>query len=394
MQTGNKQCEKCSRLGGDLSNTRPLRVLYLSPGGAAGRGGMGRMAHYIMGSFAKNPSGVQCKVIDTYGPGATALMPIFFLIATCRIVAACLFRRVDVVHLNMAHGGSSLRKLGLLKLAALFGVPAVLHLHGSKFEVFSERLSPAARSLMIKAMNQAVVIIVIGSYWRRYLETSLGIDPNKIQIVHNGVPSPDTVPEQDVSSLPLIVSLGLLGERKGTFDLVAALALENLAVLKWHAVIAGNGDVEGIRREADNLRITPRVELPGWLEVESARALLRRATIFVLPSHNEGLPVSILEAMAMRLPVVATPVGAIPDAIVSGKTGLLVPVGDPGALAVAIEKLLRDPHLREELGRNAKERFLAQFTIDATAERLITIYRETSRRKLSDFIEEKSYLQG
>ncbi len=342
---------------------------------------MGRMAYYLMASFSKKSSAIQCRVIDSYGPGSAALMPVYFARAISQIVIACITGRVDVIHLNMAHRGSSLRKLALLKLVGLFGVPAVLHLHGSKFEVFSESLGPAARGLMINAMNAAAKIIVIGTYWRNYLEGSLKIDPTKIQIVHNGVPNPDLVTTEDDTAAPLIVCLGLLGKRKGTYDLVTALASERLAEREWKAVIAGNGDVEAIRRETLAHGIAPRVELPGWLEVEAARALLRKAAIFVLPSHNEGLPVSVLEAMAMHLPIVATPVGAIPDAIVSGVTGLLVPVGDTEALAGAIEKLLADPSLRKTLGHNANKKFMTHFTIDSTADRLMAVYRDICLRE-------------
>jgi glycosyltransferase involved in cell wall biosynthesis len=197
--------------------------------------------------------------------------------------------------------------------------------------------------------------------------------------VANGVPLPAERPRQDPVDGPCrIVYLGALGRRKGTSDLLQALASPRLRDLKWDAVIAGNGDVDAFRAEAAEAGIAGRVAFPGWVGSNEAQALLASAGIFVLPSYNEGLPVAVLEAMATGVPVITTRVGAIPDLGIDGEAGFLI---DPGAipdLADRIAILVGDANLRTRMGANGRHRVESDFTIDSTANRLTALYRETS----------------
>ncbi|HEX8374266.1 MAG TPA: glycosyltransferase, partial [Geminicoccaceae bacterium] len=92
--------------------------------------------------------------------------------------------------------------------------------------------------------------------------------------------------------------------------------------------------------------------------------------------HNEGLPMAVLEALSHGIAVVATPVGAVPDAIVDGESGLLVPAGDAPALAAALARVIADPGLRRSLGDHARARFDARFSIPAHVDRLARIYAD------------------
>jgi glycosyltransferase involved in cell wall biosynthesis len=144
----------------------------------------------------------------------------------------------------------------------------------------------------------------------------------------------------------------------------------------WTATLAGNGPVPKYRAEAASMGLADRVFLPGWQSADQVKALLAEADIFVLPSQHEGLPMAILEAMAGGVPVIATPVGAIGDAIRDGQTGLLVPPGDVGALAAALARLLDNAGLRHTLATNARARFEAMFTIERTADSTTAMYRD------------------
>ena len=145
--------------------------------------------------------------------------------------------------------------------------------------------------------------------------------------------------------------------------------------LDWEAVIAGNGTVETARERAAALGLADRVEIPGWVDAATVSSLLATADIFVLPSHNEGLPVAILEAMGAGLPVVATPVGAIPELVIANENGILVPPGSASALAGALAALIRNPELRIRLGNSARHRVERHFRLEGTAERFVTLYR-------------------
>jgi glycosyltransferase involved in cell wall biosynthesis len=321
------------------------------------------------------------RVLDSYGPGPFWKMPFYFLACLFSLSMAGLRRRVDVTHIHMAFGGSAFRKLVLLRVADFFRVPTVLHLHGSEFAVFCERLSPRLRAVLVRTMSRASRIVVIGSFWRQFLVDDLGIDADRIAVVANGVPLPQ-IPEPVGTQAPCrIVYLGALGRRKGTSDLLKALASPRLQDLHWEAVIAGNGDVEAFRAEAGALGLANRVAFPGWVGPDDAQTLLASAGIFVLPSYNEGLPVAVLEAMATGICVVTTRVGAIPDLAIDGQAGFLI---DPGAindLADRLALLIGDSALRKRFGCTGRRRVESDFTIGSTARRLAALYREASSGK-------------
>jgi len=228
---------------------------------------------------------------------------------------------------------------------------------------------------VVAILKRAARVVVIGTFWRDFAVRTLGLDPAHVALIHNGAPQAPWR-ERAASAAPRLLMLGELGPRKGTPELLAALAAPELKSRAWSAVLAGNGPVEKYRAEAAALGLGGRAALPGWQSAEQVRALLEAADVFVLPSRQEGLPIAILEAMAVGAAVISTPVGAIPDAIVAGETGLLVPPGDGAALAQAIARLVDDPALRARLAAGARRRFEAMFTIDRTADAVAALYRE------------------
>lgn len=353
-----------------------LRVFFITPGGTASRGGMGRMAQYLIEEFHRHHSEAKLRVFDSYGPGRTALMPFYFLKCVIAVGVLCVMRPPDVIHLNLAAHGSTARKLLLMWIARACHVPTLLHIHASKFIPFCESLGPRARKLLIISLSRTSSIVVIGEYWKRYLVDVLGVPAELVTVIYNAVPLPASAAAPRTGHLRCrIVALGLLGPRKGTPELLNALAAPAMRELAWEAVIAGNGEVNASRARAVALGLTDRVEVPGWVDAASVARLLATTDIFVLPSHNEGLPVAILEAMGAGLPVVTTPVGAIPELVIPEQTGVLVPPGDSSALAEALARLVKNPELRIELGRMARERISRHFRIEVTAERFVNIYR-------------------
>ena len=221
--------------------------------------------------------------------------------------------------------------------------------------------------------------MVIGSFWREFLVQELGMDARKVVVVANGVPLPPISRLGVSADVPCrIVYLGALGRRKGTSDLLQALASPRLRAMRWDAVIAGNGDVEHFRQEAAALGIADRVAFPGWVGPDDAQALLCCAGVFVLPSYNEGLPVAVLEAMAAGVPVVTTRVGAIPDLGIDGEAGFIVEPGSIADLADRLAVLVGDSALRSRFGGSGRRRVESDFTIDSTARRLAALYREAS----------------
>jgi glycosyltransferase involved in cell wall biosynthesis len=171
-----------------------------------------------------------------------------------------------------------------------------------------------------------------------------------------------------------VAFVGRCEASKGLFDLLEAANLLRAAIPQVRLECAGDGDLAKVARYALALNLGTRVSLPGWVDRSTTRELMRRASVFVLPSYAEGLPVSLLEAMAAGCPVVATRVGGIPDVITDGVDGVLVPPGDPEALAQAIGRILRDPAYARALGNAARETVANRYAAARSLERLEQLY--------------------
>src|SRR5690606_31708938 len=124
--------------------------------------------------------------------------------------------------------------------------------------------------------------------------------------------------------------------------------------------------------------LTERVAAPGWLGPEDTARLLAEGDILTLPSHAENLPMSIIEAMASGLGVIATPVGAVEDIVRDGETGLLVAPGDDAALADALTRLVSDGELRTRLGDAARRFQREHLSIGPFADRICSVWRDAA----------------
>jgi len=194
------------------------------------------------------------------------------------------------------------------------------------------------------------------------------------EIVYNTALS-GKIPDRGFDEKVTITKMGRLGKRKGTYDLLEAFSRIASKYHHVHLIMAGDGDVEKIRKRVKKLGLEDRVEVPGWVSGHRVAEVYSTTDIYVLPSYNEGLPNSILEAMAWRLPVVATPVGGIPEAVIDGKTGFLVEAGDIDALFAALDRLLTDHYLRLKMGKAGFDRFKEKFDIEQIVQRVLKLQR-------------------
>lgn len=228
------------------------------------------------------------------------------------------------------------------------------------------------------------VITVCGPFAERLARE--GVRPERISVRHNSVVAPPRVSAEERRAIrnklgvaegeSLVLAVGRLSHEKGHADLVAALAaLRGLDPgLNFKLVVVGEGPervrVEGAAREAG---LAGRVVFAG--HAADVRPFYAAADVLALPSHSEGSPNVLLEAMAAGLPVVATSVGGVPEIADDGESALLVPPRDAPAFAAALGRLLTDAELAQRLGTNASARVVAQFSPEAYARALVEIYR-------------------
>lgn len=357
---------------------RPLNVLVATPGGGTGQGGIDR----IMAALAREierqaPADMDVRLMATRGNGPAALSG-FHLLRFCAAMArARLSGRLDVVHINLASYGSTYRKLVVAALARALRLPYVLHLHGGRYRSFwsdKDGFLPRRIRAMFRGASR---VIVLGSPWRAFVAGRVPETTARIVTLPNAT-EPPRLPHAGGGENVHIVFLGRLVASKGVPQLVEALAGMRERP-GWRATIAGDGPEEELRRDIAARGLADRVAVPGWLGGEDVARLLAAGDILALPSLEENLPISIIEAMAGGLAVVATPVGAVEDIVRDGQTGLLVPPGDAASLAGALIRLVEDRALRERLGRAGQALHRECLTIAPYAERMLSLWREAAR---------------
>lgn len=248
---------------------------------------------------------------------------------------------------------------GLLGVAAgaRLGIPAVVWIRGED-EYRSLRTSRIQRLIAPRVWQRAAAVLVqsdtcaadLLASLERFAPRRLPAVAARLDVIGNGVVMPEFRPR---STDGPVLSVGRLVPEKGTDVVIAACATAGRSL-----VIAGRGpERSALQNQAAALGAD--VRFTGFVGRDELSALYREASVVVLASWREGLPNVVLEAMAFGRPVIATPVGGVPDLIHDGVNGLLVPAGDPAALAAALDRLAADP---------------------ATAERIATAGRATAER--------------
>jgi glycosyltransferase involved in cell wall biosynthesis len=304
-------------------------------------------------------------------------MPAYLAKAAAMLPAWRLTGRLDLLHLNVAGRGSTLRKLVLSEVAGLLGIPTIVHLHDYDYRSDLQQRGPLVRWLTVRMFQRAIRVIVLGERDRKIVEHDLQVVPANIVRLANAVPDAGQPPKRGARSAGArLVFLGHLDDRKGIPELLAALARPALRQRAWTIDLAGGGMVTRFEAEARRLGISDRATFHGWLAQEKVAILCRAADIFVLPSHAEGQAMSLLEAMAHGLAILTTPVGAHLEAVSPDREALIVEPGDVDSLAAALIRLIDDPGLRDRLGCAARQRFLAAFNVTDYAARLAALYED------------------
>jgi glycosyltransferase involved in cell wall biosynthesis len=284
--------------------------------------------------------------------------------------------RPDVAHVNTPYYWAFLRDGAALWLASLAGAKTAIHPRGGDFPEFVAGARGALRRFVDATLRRADACIALTRDNQRLMgeiagEARVRYVPNFVALGDLG-PVPDRG-ARDPSAPVRVLFVGWMLEAKGVRELLHAAR----ALPEARFVLIGAEDPDFLASVRDDLdaladrvlRIPPRPR-------EEVLGLYGEADVFVLPTWREGFPNVVLEAMAAGLPVVATPVGAIPEAVRDGEEGFLVPVRDEAALTAALRRLVDDRELRLAMGRRARERAERVFSIEAVTGQLDALYRE------------------
>ena len=352
---------------------RRCRTVLMVGTDLAGMGGIRTVVEgYIQAGLFDE---IDCTYVTTHRPGSPGTKVLAALSGWARVALRLITLDSPLVHIHLSSRASFWRKSVVCLLARLARRPYLLHVHGSEFAQFYEECSPRARRIVRGVLARATLVLALSQAWR---ETLREISPRaRLEVLTNAVPLP---PLEELRrpgrGRPTLLFLGEVARHKGVLELARAFAQVTDRVGQLQLVYGGTGSArEEVRELTAQLKLGDRVEFTGWLEAQRKRAAFAGATIFVLPSYVEGMPMALLEAMSWGLPTIATAVGGVPEVITHEVNGLLVPPGDIEALAAAVARLMGDPALRRQLGEAARETIATRFSIGTAVERLIGIYR-------------------
>lgn len=339
--------------------------IYIACPWSAAGGGMYKVGDYLIQAQAPvpEPHAAQLRQLETRGPGGAVQTLWMLPRALGRIVRGRLSGRLAGVHVNMAERLSLLRKGVVVCACRALGVPVVVHLH-AQMKTFYRSLPGPLRSLTRWMFSLADTVVVIGASARRFVMDELHVPAQRIDIVFNGVPGPAEAPAaRPRGAVMKALFVGRVTDLKGVADLLRALADPALAGVAVEVTFAGGGDLPRYQALARELGISGKVRFEGWCEQDRVTALLRESDVLVLPSHDEVLPLVVLEALAWRVPVLCTPVGELPEVLSDGRDAKFVPMKDAPALAAGLRWFADHPAEAAAMATEGRALYERQFSV-------------------------------
>ncbi|MDH7486517.1 MAG: glycosyltransferase [Anaerolineae bacterium] len=283
-----------------------------------------------------------------------------------------LHRRVQHLHAHFALGAN---------VVAMFAA----RFAGLPFSFTTHALDLFARPVCLcPSLRAARFAVTISQYNRNFIAQTCGAElSEKVHVIHAGIdPAAFAVPRRPAGGRPRLLSVGRLVEKKGHRYLVEALAQLRRAGQDFECIIVGEGpERDRLTRLIEQHGLAGQVHLPGVMPQEDVRQLYAASDLFVLPcivaddGDRDGIPVSLMEAMASGLSVVSTAISGIPELITCGREGLLVEAGDSASLAAALSRLLGDAAAREEMGQAGREKIAQEFDVRRSAAALAALFR-------------------
>jgi glycosyltransferase involved in cell wall biosynthesis len=308
--------------------------------------------------------------------------PINDLTALIELVAALRQLKPDLVAAHTAKAGF----LGRVA-AALLNIPCVFTPHGwSIIDRATGKINPSFRLLERFGGLVGTGVITVCRDEHEMGRVSGLIPPKKLFCVHNGIPDNHVTAAPGADHLTAVMVARFHKQKDHVTVLRAFSRLQNYP---WRLQLIGSGPLlETTKDLAKSMGVADRVEFLG--QCPNTADLLSRATMFVLSTAYEAFPISVLEAMRAGLPIVATNVGGIPEAVSDGINGFLVPPFREDLMAKSLERLFLDPALRERLGHNGRELFLEHFTEERMILRTLQVYGQLLNRDLRPRMQELS----
>lgn len=262
--------------------------------------------------------------------------------------------RPDLAHIHFSSGSSFWRKVPYILLSKTFGLGLLLNVHPTHFHDYFRKASPVVAWVIRHVLNCADCIgfanqNLISAFKPLFPHKQLVYLPNPVSL-EKYYPDDSSARKNDQA-----LYLGAILKIKGVYDILRAIPLVRKGGTNVHFIFCGDYETAKLRQQAIQLGLDSKVDIRDWISYEEKLRLLQQSTMLLLPSHSEGFPIVVLEAMACGLPVIATPVGGLQGVLQNEVNALIVEQGNFSMLAEKIELMAKDSTLREKLAANGFE---------------------------------------
>lgn len=276
-----------------------------------------------------------------------------------------------VLHIHYAGLKSWFRKKLVLSVGKILGYKTIMHCHCDlPFLTKIEGLSDVKGTL-----RKANINVLLATQYEKFAKQELDLPTTAI--LNNTVCCLPKIESQRTETVTFLF-LGVMEGAKGVFELIEAAKLLKEKGKKFRIIMAGSGkDETAVKSLVQQCGLKDYIELPGWIKGDDKFQKIAQSHIFVLPSHSEGMPMSIIETKYYGLPAIATKTGATTDIIAEGVDGFLVEIGDVAALADAMEKYIDNPGLIQSHSENSRQS-AEKFMPSSVGRNLIELYKSLS----------------
>lgn len=322
------------------------KIVFVSASLSSGGGIAALMQHYrkILPVF-HHISSVSDKVVPI-------LKYVYVVYAMLWLWIYRVFCGMQLVHFHGASYSSYRRKYLLSRWAKFLGYRTIFHLHGGDFLGFHQAIGA---DYLTRTLNMYDAVAVLSEYWKKYLVDNFAC--SNVYVIKNivDVPKLASLTDSNASSMFNILYMGALYKDKGAYDLLSFAQ-------KYHSdfqnkltihICGGKTDSElrAFKKALDKVKDNKIISFHGWIESEKKVYFLQHCDALILPSYYEGLPMCILEAMSYAKPIIATPVGSIPELVVPGKTGYLFEPGNIEQMFNCISELMQSQSNAKQMGK-------------------------------------------
>lgn len=313
----------------------------------------------------------QISYIPTHVERNKVIVSLYFLGSLIRIVPILVFQDIDIIHMHTAERGSFYRKSILARIGKQFGAKVIMHHHAAYFDEFYQGLTGHRKMLVDRTLDLVDVNLVLS---KKLVPMIRNKAPHaSVEVLYNATETQEKNPYS--LHAKTVLFLGRLGVRKGVYDLIEAIKqLDSIIDPEITFALCGDGEVQDVQQRIASLHLEHRISHLGWVGKKDKEKILLKTMIHVLPSYNEGLPMSILETMSYGIPNISTNIASIPEVILHNKNGLILEAGDIRELSKHLLVLISDSELRKKFSDASYNLVKERHSLESNIQKLKGIY--------------------